>query len=215
MGSPALDLVIFDLDGVLVDTSPCHAEAYARLWRRLGVDAPAYESIAGRKTRDVVAEITRNLDPDAARLETWVGCKQAWAREAIARANIVFDDAPPLLAALQEAGVALAVGTSASAETAALAIARVGEAYFPIVVTSADVTRGKPSPEIYHAVLQRAGIPAGRSLVVEDSQSGLLAALSAGAYAVSVRGTASCSDERFLGRFADLESLGRWMGLEA
>ena len=56
-------LIIFDMDGVLADSSPCHARAYQDLWKEIGVEGPRYDSIMGRPTGEVIREVTRDLAP--------------------------------------------------------------------------------------------------------------------------------------------------------
>ena len=57
LGRQRFDLVIFDLDGVLVASGPCHARAYGELWARLGVEVPPDDAIAGQRMAEVVARI--------------------------------------------------------------------------------------------------------------------------------------------------------------
>ena len=67
--------------------------------------------------------------------------------------------------------------------------------------------QGKPHPEIYQTVLARCGVGPERAVVIEDSTSGLLAAIAAGAHAVVVRGEARSDSPLFHGWFPNLTSL--------
>lgn len=202
------ELVVFDLDGVLVDTSPCHYRAYADLWAKLGVAGPDYGDIAGRKTNEVVAEYTVGLDPTTEQLREWTAFKQKRARCCIAGGDIAFSDALPALQALRAAGVLLALGTGASRPTVEALLARLGMAEsFALVATAEDVERGKPAPDVYVDLLQRLGAAADRTLVVEDSPAGLAAGLGAGAFAASVRAGQHAEHRNFIGYYDDLRSL--------
>ena len=74
-------VVVFDLDGVLADSSACHDLAYRELWARIGVEGPPYPTIAGLRTSDAVARVTEALRPSAESLAAWGRFKQERARE--------------------------------------------------------------------------------------------------------------------------------------
>ena len=200
--------VVFDLDGVLVDTSPCHSRAYADLWAEIGLAGPAYADIAGQKTVEVVAQVAADLTPTEEQLRSWTAFKQKRAQRYIAREDIAFADTLPALRALSAAGMPLALGTGASRQTAKAVLARLGLAdFFAVVATAEDVVRGKPAPDVYEALLRRLNADPNRALVVEDSPVGLAAALAAGAHAASVRTGHGLDHRKFIGRYADLRSL--------
>jgi len=208
MNRPRFALVAFDLDGVLVDTSACHARAYAELWERLGTTGPPYTEIAGRRTEEVVAEVALPLGLEAAQLEEAVRFKQRRARALLASEAIVFEDAVPCVRALHARGLRLALGTGASRETAQLSLARLGlEAAFDVLVSAEDVRVGKPGPEVYRLCCARAGASPERTLVVEDSGTGIAAACAAGTWVACVRSGLVIAAPRWLGSFPDLRHL--------
>lgn len=204
------DLLIFDMDGVLVDTTECHRRAYDDLWRLIGVTGRPYDQIAGRKTVEVVAELTVALDPSPEQIAEWVNFKQQRARKYLTTEKIVFHDSVECIGRLerQNVGLRLAIGTGASRETTAMVLGRFGwgEA-FSVIVTGDDVVAGKPAPEIYLAAMERAGVSPQRTLIIEDSQSGLTAAVASRAYTASVRSGVKAENERFIGSFPDVRSL--------
>jgi HAD superfamily hydrolase (TIGR01509 family) len=202
------DTVIFDLDGVLVNTSRCHERAYEDLWREIGIEGPPYDAIAGRTTRESIAEVTARLAPSAAQIERWVREKQERAREYMNTESISFTDTRDAIACLTKLGYTLAVGTSASRDSAEVMLRRVGiERAFKTVVTGDDVARGKPAPDIYERAMEATAANPDRTLIVEDSSSGLDSALGAGAFAAGVRGAVRKAHSRYIGAFADLASL--------
>lgn len=201
-----MNFVIFDMDGVLVDTSPCHARAFADLWQRYGVDGPAYASIAGRPTREVVAAYT-------AAIEEWTEFKQSRAREYIRTEPLAFPDVLPCLEALRRAGIGMGVATGASRENAYLTLSIAGiEPFFQYVLTADDIRHGKPHPEIY---LRATGLayPA-RSIVVEDSVAGLASAAAAGVPAACVRTGLNDASPLFWGSYSSLADFARSLGVE-
>ena len=200
--------VVFDLDGVLVDTSPCHSRAYADLWAEIGIEGPVYSDLAGQKTVEVVSRVAADLNPTEAQLCSWTAFKQERARCYIASEDIAFADTLPVLRALRADGMPLALGTGASRRTADAVLARLELAdFFAIVATAEDVARGKPAPDVYEVLLRRLNADPDRTLVVEDSPAGIAAALAAGAHAASVRAGHGQDHRKFIGRYADLRSL--------
>jgi len=94
-----------------------------------------------------------------------------------------------LLCVIEEAGLPKSIATSSSPEFAASAMAISGLTdRFRFVLTSQDVTNGKPFPDIYLESAQRHGVPAGSLLVLEDSLIGSRAAAASGAISVAVPG---------------------------
>lgn len=202
------DLLIFDMDGVLVNTTPCHERAYQDLWREIGIEGPPYETIAGRRTSEVVDELTTALGPSAEQKSKWVHFKQMRAREYLATEDISYSDTAQCLSTLASRGVPLALGTSASRGNTEMILKRLGFGnFFSIIVTAGDVKEGKPSPEIYLRVIARAGVSAERVLVIEDSAAGLQAGAAAQAYVASVRTGEKIDDPKFVGSFSNLSEL--------
>jgi HAD superfamily hydrolase (TIGR01509 family) len=92
-----------------------------------------------------------------------------------------------LLDALEEAGVPKAICTSSSPEVVAAVLRRFEmRPRFQFVLTAADITHGKPHPEIYQKAAGRFGVEPGEMLVLEDSQTGCSAAAASGAFTVAV-----------------------------
>jgi len=210
------ELLVFDMDGVLVSTSDCHARAYRDLWQRLELAGPAYELIAGRRTAEVVQQVTATLQPSARQLTAWVDAKQRRARELIESTELCFDDTVACLQALTACGVPLAIGTAASAASAHALLERYAlDGYFRQVVTADDIVQGKPAPEVYRRIIDDQGVPAAATLVIEDSLAGLQAAVAAGAATLSVRTGVAVDDAAFLGAYPDLASLQQALGVVA
>jgi beta-phosphoglucomutase len=209
------ELVIFDMDGVLVDTSRCHRRAYEKLWSRIGVKGPCYDTIAGRNTSEVITAFTSGLKPSGAQISEWVRFKQEEARKYLATHIITYDDTVLSLAALARSKVRLAVGTGASRDTADLVLKqlRIFD-FFSITLTAGEVKKGKPSPEIYSKIITKAAVNPTKTLIIEDSHSGLEAALASGADVASVRTGREVLHPRFVGSFTDLRRLLHQIGID-
>lgn len=211
---PCFDLVIFDMDGVLVDTTPCHAKAYAELWRRLGAVGPPYSAIAGRTTRESIAEWVAADGADPAEVAEWVAFKQERARAYLATEPILFPDTRQALEAVSQRVERVALGTSASRRATDIVLSRFDlGGFFSTVVTGDAVARGKPAPDIYLQVMREVGVGPDHTLVIEDSAAGLESARASGAFVAGVRGAGGVTHPRFLGWFSDLADLAAADGL--
>ena len=209
-----MKFLVFDMDGVLVETSRCHRRAFLDLWQKCGIQGPEYSAIAGQSTREVVERYTRPLAPSPPAIEEWVAFKQGRARDYIRTEPILFDEVLPCLEALHRAGIAMGVATGASRPTAAMLLERAGiAAFFRFVLTAEDVRNGKPHPEIYRTAVTRFAAAAGQTLVVEDSASGLEAAVAASTSVACVRSGLSIVSPFFFGTYGNLLDLTRAVGV--
>jgi len=99
---PRLECVVFDLDGVLVATSDCHARTFAELWRRLGVEGPAYEAIAGQPTAEIVSRVCAPLGLSDDEIDELVRFKQERAvQPARTKASLSSPESPALSSAIR------------------------------------------------------------------------------------------------------------------
>ena len=209
-----LDLLAFDLDGVLADTSPSHSHAWQALWNHLGIEGPPYAAILGRSTEEVVAEVTRPMGPSAEQLAAWVEYKQCETRRQLEAGVPAFADTLPAIAALANCGLSLALATSASRPRAKEVLTRLElDGTFAPIVAAEDVKHGKPDPEPYRSLIGLTGIDADRVLVVEDSDVGVRSGLSAGARVVSVRTGVHNLHPCFEAALADLAELVDFLGV--
>ncbi len=164
--------MLFDCDGVLVDSDSCVVEAWSR-WaeehRLRAADVMAV--VHGRRSADTVAAFIAAERREAAlALIDRYEVEAAHGVQPVPGARELLQSCPP---------GAWAVVTSGRRE---LALARLAAAALPIpevIVTADDVQRGKPDPEGYLAAAARLGASAGEAIVVEDSPDGIRAARAA------------------------------------
>lgn len=182
------ELLIFDFDGTVADTTPLHAAAFAQVLAPLGITVN-YSSIAGLKTIDAMQQCLagagRTLpDTDMAVL---VSAKQQCVRQMIACGLVPL---PGVDAFLQwvKPHLRMAMVTSGSRGTVSLALEKLGyTGWFDPLVCADDVACAKPDPEGLLKVLQITGLPVDATLVFEDSQAGFTAAAAAGLSFVDAR----------------------------
>ena len=174
--------VIFDMDGVLVDSEPLAMEAMGRVMARQGVtytEADNNEFI-GRTTLEEcrILKARHRLGADERDLtKQYVDLLVDLIRER----PRPMPGVPDVLADLLAAGYRMALASSAEPVVIATNIDSLGLAhFFEAVVSGTEVAHGKPAPDVFLETAERLGLPAGRCLVVEDSRNGLLAAKAAG-----------------------------------
>lgn len=183
--------VIFDVDGVLIDSYQAHFESWRRLYGEVGLDytEAAFAADFGRTSRDI---LRRTLGDDLTdeRVRELDGKKEAYFRE------IIHDDFPAmpgvseLLDALAAAGFGIAIGSSGPPENIAVVLAKLpGAQQIAAAVTGADVTRGKPDPQVFQIAAERLKLPPANCAVVEDAQHGVEAAKRAGMAGIALIGT--------------------------
>ena len=176
--------VIFDMDGVLVDSYAAHFESWKRLGRELGFSMSEEQFVAsfGRTSREVIRETWPHLASSDERVRQIDARKEELFREIIAADFPAMDGAAELIDALAAAAFKLAVGSSGPPENVNLVLEKLARRdRFTAVVTGRDVTRGKPDPQVFQIAAERLGLPTARCLVVEDAPAGITAAKRAGA----------------------------------
>jgi mannitol-1-/sugar-/sorbitol-6-phosphatase len=178
----AVAAVLFDLDGVLVESR----EATERVWldwaASNGIDEASLRS-AMHGVRSV--EVVRALRPE---LDAVVEAESIERRQAGDLDGLLaIPGAAEALGALRDDRVA--VVTSATRPLAEARLGAVGIAPPAVVVYADDVARGKPDPEGYRTAAERLGVNAAEALVVEDSPPGIEAGRAAGAATVAVTST--------------------------
>ena len=176
------DAVIFDMDGVLVDSEPFGFEALRRVMARYGLPYGEAENaeFLGRTTLDSCQILReRHRLPEAA--ETLADWYVEGMLEQIARGPIPMAGVPEVLRRIRAAGYRMALASSAEVRVIDANLTALGlRPLFDAVVSGTQVARGKPAPDVFLAAAERLSAPPATCLVVEDSRNGLLAAKAAG-----------------------------------
>jgi HAD superfamily hydrolase (TIGR01509 family) len=205
-----IEAVVFDMDGLMLDTEPLYKAAWQRASADLGheLDDLSYVKLVGRPTPDCEAALLAQfgsgfpLDRFRAR---WPELWQAGVAETgIAAKPGLFE----LLEFLDDHGVPRAVATSSEADYAEFSLRRAGlDGRFSVVVTGDQIQRGKPAPDIYAEAAARLGVKPERCVALEDSEAGILAAAAAGMIAVLIPDWAPPSEVAVRAAFRVLASL--------
>ena len=181
--------VIWDVDGVLIDSGEQHRRAWEQLAREEGLpysDA-AFWATFGMRNADIFPRMFGVSGPPE-RLVALGDRKEAIYRALLAEDAAPLPGAKELLAALHAAGYRQALGSSAPPANLEAIISLLGLASFlDAIVSGEQVARGKPAPDIFLAAAERLGIPPAHCLVIEDAPAGVAAAHAGGMRCLAVR----------------------------
>ncbi len=195
--------VVFDFDGVIVDTEPLHFRAFAEVFAAVGLrlTEQAYtERYIGFDDREALAEglAQAGITVEDARFRALLRRKaEAFSRLAREQRLAPLPGVAELVGALDARGVPRAICTGALPEDIDPILDRLGlAAAFPVRVTAADVARSKPDPASYRLAVERLArrhaprpiLPA-RCVAVEDTPAGIAAARAAGLRVLAVEQT--------------------------
>jgi len=176
--------VLFDMDGVLVDSTAVVARVWSVWARKHGLDADAVVKIAhGRPSISTIRDLLPNSDHEAEDRE--VERQEIEDVEGI----VALPGAAELLRAIPANRYAIV--TSATRELAEVRLRAAGLPVPANLVTARDVQRGKPNPDPYLMGAKILGVSPAECVVIEDSPSGVRAGKAAGARVVALRTTAT------------------------
>jgi mannitol-1-/sugar-/sorbitol-6-phosphatase len=173
--------ILFDLDGVLVDSTKS-VEREWRVWaEEHGIDGDAVMAIAhGVRSREVIRAVAPHLDAEAE-------ARKLEDREASDDGLVVMPGAVELVRSISENQ--WAVVTSGTRRLASARLRLAGIPIPKVLVAADDVSNGKPHPEPYLKGAERLGVKAEECLVIEDAPAGIQAAHAAGMKAIGLAST--------------------------
>jgi beta-phosphoglucomutase len=188
--------VIFDLDGVLVDTGWAHKQSWYDLAEKEGfsmTDEFFYSTFGMQNYQIIPMLLGRDAPSDqVCRLSDW---KEQRYREIIVEKLAPAEGAKSLLCDLKNEGFFLAVGSSAPRANLELVLERTDlKDYFDAYVTGQDVTKGKPAPDTFLKAAEKLSLRAKDCAIVEDAVQGIEAGKAAGMPVVAVTTTRSRED---------------------
>jgi beta-phosphoglucomutase len=186
-----LQLAIFDLDGVIVDTAKYHFLAWKRLAAELGIhfterDNERLKGVSRMRSLEIILEIG-GKQKTAAEKQELANRKNTWYVEYIMQmdASEILPGVLPFLQELKDNNIKIALGSAS--KNAPTILNRLGiAAFFDAIVDGNLVTKAKPDPEVFTLGAELLGIAPEAAVVFEDAQAGIEAALRAGMKAIGV-----------------------------
>lgn len=180
--------VIFDMDGVIVDTEPVHHYAYNQHFKQLNIEVNAemYASFTGNSTKNIFErlKIQFNLDQDVA---TLVETKRNLFNDAFDNKEDLYllDGVEDLIKDLYDNGMQLVLASSSATVTINRIFNRFAlHKYFTHIVSGEDFPKSKPHPAIFLRAAELANTPVENCIVIEDSTNGIMAAKAAAIYCI-------------------------------
>jgi len=174
--------VIWDLDGVIVDTAPFHFEAWKKTFKEMGLpfSREEFAHIFGRRNLDVIAGLV-GKPPSTEEMERISARKEVLFREALRGKVRPLPGALFWLEELKRRGYRQALATSAPRENMEMIVGSLGiEGFFDEIVLGDEVCVGKPDPQIFLLAAKRVQLSPAHCIVMEDAVAGVEAAKRAG-----------------------------------
>jgi HAD superfamily hydrolase (TIGR01509 family) len=183
--------VIFDMDGVIVDSEPRHERAFLEVVGELGYGdnhGVQFAKYVGRTDREIWVDFVTRHHP-AHSLEDLLAMKRARVLDLLRRDQPLFQGLPELV---EKLAVRYRLGLASGSEPLVVEeVLRFRELrrFFSVVTTSSEVKHGKPAPDIFLLTARRLGVQPHECWVVEDSRPGVAAGLAAGMRVIAITNT--------------------------
>lgn len=182
--------VLWDMDGVLVDTAEFHFRSWKQTLGEMGIpfERGKFQAVFGRNNRDTLASLLQR-PPEAELLQTVSERKEALFRK------LIHGNAQPLpgvrawLERLRRRGALQAVASSAPQENIDFLMDELGLRHYFAALCAGHMLPSKPDPALFLLAASILGLPPGRCLVIEDSPAGIEAAYRAGMRCLAVAST--------------------------
>ncbi|GHU76763.1 phosphatase [Clostridia bacterium] len=188
MAENSITAVLWDMDGVLIDSEPWYDITNGEMVRSLGF--PYGEAEIAKVSGSSYKNIAETLALDGVPKEKIIRLYLASLTEAVRRVEGLVDGVTGFLTQLKNSGVKMAIGSSSPREVVDFAVNKF-ELYewIDVIVTGSDAENGKPSPDIYIQCAELLGVSPSECLVFEDSRNGILAGKNAGMLTCAFTGT--------------------------
>ncbi len=186
-----LGAVIFDMDGVIVDSEPRHERAFWQVLREIGYDGQLglrFADYVGRSDQDLWMDfVARHKPPQG--VEELLARKRRVILEILRRERPLFTGLPELVEKLAARySLALASGSERAVVEEVLKLEDLGR-FFSVAITASDVLHGKPAPDIFLRAAELLAVAPAACWVIEDSRPGVAAALAAGMRVIAITNT--------------------------
>jgi beta-phosphoglucomutase len=186
-----LKAVLFDMDGVIVDTEPLHHKAYKMMFNDVGIDVSdsMYRSFTGQSTRGICEFLCKHFDLTLEPITLEKGKRAHFTKLFFEDPDLqLLDGVEDLIKNYHSNGLTLVVASSASMFTINNVMKRFNlDSYFKDKLSGADLKASKPHPEIFINAAKAAGVSNSECFVIEDSTNGIIAAKEADIFCVAYK----------------------------
>ena len=205
--------VIFDMDGVIVDSEPVHERAFLEVIAEIGYHdrhGLRFADYVGRSDQELWLDfMAKHRTPHS--LDKLLAMKCERVLKIIRRERPLFAGLPRLVERLaQRVPLALASGSERPLVEEVLNLGELRR-FFPVTVTDSDIHRGKPAPDIFLRAAELLGVEPGDCWVIEDSKPGIAAALAANMRVIGITNTHPAGElhraTRTVAGYAEIERL--------
>lgn len=177
-------VIIFDMDGVLIDSEPVYLEINLKMFSELGIemDDDDYKALVGMPSLPMWTMLKKKYNFDKDVNEIILSEKNKMIE--ILDSGIIskpMDGISDLLTELKSAEYNLSVASSSAKDNIELVLKKIGiTEYFEFIISGEEVVNGKPDPEMFLKVSEKFKVSSSECIVIEDSTNGINAAISAG-----------------------------------
>ena len=183
-----IQTVIFDMDGVIVDTEPVHHFAYNQHFKQLNIEITPemYASFTGNSTKNIFEKLKAHFNLKE-EVTTLVETKRNLFNDAFDHKEDLYllEGVEDLIKELHTNGIQLVLASSSAHVTINRIFTRFNlHQYFTHIVSGEDFPKSKPHPAIFQHAAFLSGTPIENCIVIEDSTNGILAAKAAGIYCI-------------------------------
>ena len=186
-----LKAIIFDLDGVIVDTAKYHYLAWKRLAKELGYDLTEHDNellkgVSRIRSLEIILELA-GLEKSVEEMEEMATRKNEWFKDYIneVRPEEIFEDVPELIKTIKVDNKKIALASSSKNAQRVIELLQIADV-FDAVVDGTMITHTKPDPEIFLLAAKKLQLSPDECIVIEDAEAGVEAALAAGMKCIGV-----------------------------
>lgn len=202
--------VIFDMDGVLLDAREWHYNALRKALLLFGYDMNRYDHVMkydGLPTKNKLEMYSKEFNLPTA-LHSFINdLKQSYTIDEIymnARPNFQHE---LTLSRLKQDGIKIGLASNSIRRTIELSMEKVGLIhYFDSMISNQDISKAKPDPEMYIKSMQILGVKPDETLIVEDNDNGIKAAMASGAHLLSVLNPNEVFIDKIMERINEIEN---------
>lgn len=204
------------MDGVITDSEPLQVEAEKWVCEKFNIVVPetAWSGFKGKTNRDIFSYICEHFVERPLSVDALIEAKRGRYIEIAQRKLALIDGSKDFLIRVRQNIPLIGLATSSSSVVQAFVFDRYDlHGYFDVVVTGDQVVRGKPHPEPYLCAMEKLGVFPEETIVIEDSDNGIISAKAAGCAVIGITTSfpreilKSCGADYVVDSFGEMDEL--------